>query len=218
MTKVTGVFILFLTGFLFVPKVYAQDLSKYRTVSLGTSLQQVSKLIGQLPTDANVIQQSPATIQELVWHPSEQSGAVQKVVLSFYNGTLYKITATYDSTSTEGLTSDDMVRAISTTYGVATLAVVDTSSQTSLAYSALDTIVARWEDSQHCLVLSRGSFLKAFQLVIYTKQMNDQAEASIVVAARLEKANAPQVKLARVQKAADELETARQNNIKAFRP
>jgi hypothetical protein len=165
-----------------------------------------------------VIQKSPAAIQELVWHPLGQSDPVQQVAFSFYNATLHKITATYDSSSTEGITSGDMVRATFTIYGAATLAVVDTKSQATLAYRTPDTIVARWEDTEHRLVLSRGSFFNAFELVIYSKQMNDQAEASIVEAAQAEKANAPQVELARLQKAAYDLETARQNNIKAFRP
>jgi hypothetical protein len=106
MKHVTGVLILSATMLLFVPQVHAQDLSKYRTFSLGTSLIRLSQQIDRRPADADVIQQSPATIQELQWRPSLESDSVDKVVFSFFNATLYKIVATYNTSSTEGLTSE----------------------------------------------------------------------------------------------------------------
>ena len=39
-----------------------------------------------------------------------------------------------------------------------------------------------------------------------------------VTAAKQERQDAPQMEIARVKKEADDLETARQNNLKAFRP
>lgn len=218
MRHVTSVLILSVTALLCVPYVYAQDLSKYRTFSLGTSLIQLSKQIDRRPADADVIQQSPATIQVLEWHPPLESDAVDTVVFSFYNTTLYKIVATYNTSSTEGLTSDDMVRAISTTYGVATIPAVDTRSPDTLSYRAANRPIAHWEDAQYSVTLSRGSFFTAFELVMYSKQLNDQADASVADAAKAEQADAPQKELARLKKAADDLETTRQSNIKAFRP
>jgi polyhydroxyalkanoate synthesis regulator phasin len=53
---------------------------------------------------------------------------------------------------------------------------------------------------------------------MYAKGLNNQADASITNAAKTEQADAPQKELARLQKAADDLETTRQSNIKAFRP
>ena len=66
--------------------------------------------------------------------------------------------------------------------------------------------------------LSRESFLNTFQLVVLTKQLNAQAEASVIEAAKQERADAPQNEIARGKKAADDLETERQANLKAFRP
>src|SRR5690348_3699232 len=91
-----------------VPLAYAQDLSKYRNFSLGTSLIEVSRQVNEKPADANVIHQSAALIQELTWWPlpSYQSSApvdpVQQILFSFYNGGLYKMAVTYDSSTTEG--------------------------------------------------------------------------------------------------------------------
>jgi hypothetical protein len=52
-----------------VPLIYGQDLSKFQTFSLGASRADVSKQIDRRPADANVLEQSPATMQELTWRP-----------------------------------------------------------------------------------------------------------------------------------------------------
>jgi hypothetical protein len=39
------------------------------------------------------------------------------IVLSFYDGQLFRIVVKYDGRETEGLTANDMVEAISPTYG-----------------------------------------------------------------------------------------------------
>ena len=93
----------------FRPLLSAQDLSKYRQFSLGTSLAEVSKQVSQRVDEATSIQQSPATIQEMEWWPVAlnflaKPEPVQKVVFTFYNRTLYKIVATYDNDATAGLT------------------------------------------------------------------------------------------------------------------
>jgi hypothetical protein len=205
-----------------VPLLYAQDLSKYRQFSLGASLAEVSKQIDQRAGDAAVIQQSPATIQQMEWWPVPlnvltKSEPVQKVIFSFYNGTLYKIVAAYDNDATAGLTNSDMVRAISASYGAVTTAASETSPHSDLAYGVVAG-VAQWEDAKYTVTLSRESFLNAFQLVVLAKRLNTQAEASVVEAAAQERTDAPQKAIALEQKAAADLETQRRANLKAFRP
>ena len=208
-----------------VPLAYTQDLSKYRNFSLGTSLIAISRQVSEKPADASVTHQSPALIQELTWWPlpSYQSSTpvdpVQQILFSFYNGALYKMVVTYDSSTTEGLTAEDMTRAISAKYGPATVTIVAApASLANTSYGTPQAPIAQWEDLQYSVVLSRTPFLNAFQLVISTKQLNDQAEAASAAAVKQEQQNAPEVELARVKKAADDLETARQDNLKAFRP
>ena len=106
-----------------------------------------------------------------------------------------------ECSTTEGLTAEDMTRAISNTN-----------------YSNSQGPIAQWEDLQYSVILSRTPFLNTFQLVIGTKQLNDQAEADSAAAAKQAREDAPQLEIARVKKAADDLETARQNNLKSFRP
>lgn len=205
-----------------VPLLCAQDLSKYRQFSLGASLAEVSKQIEQRTADAAVIQQTPAVIQQLEWWPVApnfltKSEPVQKVIFSFYNSTLYEIVATYDNNATAGLTNSDMVRAISASYGATTKAVSETSPHPEFAYGAVEE-VAQWEDAKYSVILSREASLDSFRLLVLAKQLNAQAEASIVEAAAQERTDAPQKAIALEKKAADDLETQRRANLKAFRP
>jgi hypothetical protein len=206
-----------------VPVAYGQDLSKYRTFSLGTSLIAISKQVNEDPAEASVIHQSPP-LRELTWWPtpSYQSSTpvdpVQQILFSFYNGALYKMVVTYDRSTTEGLTAEDMTRAISAKYGPATIPIVAApASLASTTYGVTQAPIAQWEDLQYSVILSRTSFLHSFQLVICTKQLNDQAEAAGVAAAKQEREDAPQMEIARLKKEADNLETVRQNNLKSFR-
>ena len=208
-----------------VPVVYAQDLSKYRNFSLGTSLADVSKQLKQTPADARVINQSPALIQELVWWslPSSESSAgpepVQEIRFSFYDGELFRIVATYgNNTSTQGLTAEDLVGAISAKYGIATRPVAEANPPTQFAYGTTEKTIAFWEDSRYSLTLSLSPLSGTFQLVLFSKELNGQAEVTIVAATKQQREDAPQKELARVKKEADDLETARQNNLKSFRP
>jgi hypothetical protein len=205
------------------PLIHAQDLSKYRQFSLGASLAEVSKQIEQRPDNASMIQQRPATIQQMEWWPVPlslfaKSEPVQKVTLSFYNRTLYKMEVTYDSDATAGLTAADMIGAISASYGTATKVTDDVAPHSGATYGAAEPAVAQWEDGRYSVTLSRDSFLSTFQLIVVSRQLNVQAEASVVEAAKQEREDAPQNEIARGKKAADDLETERQTNLKAFRP
>ncbi len=165
-----------------VPLLYAQDLSKYRQFSLGASLAEVSKQIDQRAGDAAVIQQSPATIQQMEWWPVAlnvltKSEPVQKVIFSFYNGTLYKIVATYDNDATAGLTDPDMVRAISASYGaVTTKAAPETSphANVSLWCCRKGRSMGRHEILRDALT---RIIFERFSTGCARKQLNTQAEA-----------------------------------------
>jgi hypothetical protein len=207
-----------------VPLAYTQDLSKYRNFSLGTSLIAISRQVNERPAEASVIHQSPALIQELTWWPmpSYQSSTpvdpVQQILFSFYNGALYKMVVTYDSSTTEGMTAEDMTRAISAKYGAATIPIVAAGSLGNTTYGVTQAPIAQWEDPQYSVILSRTPFLNAFQLVMCSKQLNDQAEAASAAATKQAREDAPQMEIARAKKEAGDLEAARQNNLKFFRP
>lgn len=206
------------------PVIFAQDLSKYRSFSLGMSLADVSKQVNETPADARIVQQGAPLIQELMWWPGQSypsptpPESVQDVLFSFYKGNLYKIAVTYESAATEGLTAEDMVRAVSAKYGAAAAPVVTIPPAASSTDNSTREAIAFWEDAQYLLTLSRSSLSDAFQLVMYSKQLNGQADAAIAEALKHEREGAPQREIARVKKQADDLETTRQANLKAFRP
>jgi hypothetical protein len=206
--------------FLASPVLRAQDLSKYRDFSLGTSLATVLRHTEQKLADVKVTRSRPALIQELTWWPANLPGtplrpdAVEQMFFSFYNGELYKISVTYDRTSTEGLTADDMVKSISAKYGPATYVALAIDSPTNEKQKP----VASWEDSQYSFNLVRSSFTGGFELVIYSKRVNAEAEHALAEAVKLEKQEAPQREAERQKKETDDLEVTRQKNQKSFRP
>jgi hypothetical protein len=207
-----------------LPLACAQDLSKYRNFSLGASLTQILKQTDQDPVDATIVQRSPAMIEQLQWWPvqsyqsSTPADPVEELLFSFYNGELYRITATYDSASTQGLTAADLVEAISAKYGMPTGPAVEASPPKVLAYRSTDETIAFWEDSQNSLILSRSPLSDNFELVMFSKRLNGQAEAAIAAASKQQREDAPQREVARAKREADDLATMRQANLKAFRP
>src|SRR3954468_4268796 len=108
----------------FTPVLRGGDLSRYRDFQLGMDLQAVEKQTEMKTPVVKMIHQRPAVIQDLEWRPRDfsrfaESDPLKDVLLSFYNGQLFRIVANYDRYRTEGMTDADMIDAISATYGVA---------------------------------------------------------------------------------------------------
>jgi hypothetical protein len=206
------------------PLLRAQDLSKYRHFTLGMSLTKVLERTEQKVADVMVVHGSPALMQELSWWPptlpgiSFQSDTVEQILFSFYNGELYKISVTYDQSSTEGLTEEDMVRSISTKYGPATYIALEIDYPKNNQYDGTQKSVASWEDAQYSFNLVRSAFSDHLGLVIYSKRLNREAELAAVEAVKLEEQEGPQREAERQRKQIDDLEVARQKNRKIFRP
>ena len=205
------------------PLLRAQDLSKYRHFSIGMNLSRVLEHTDQKMADVKVIHGRPALIQELTWWPpnlpgaSFQSDTVEQILLSFYNGELYKISVTYDRASTEGLTAEDMVKSIAAKYGPATNIMLVMDSEID-RYDVRQKPVASWEDAQYSFNLIRSTFTDRLGLTIYSKRVNAEAELAIAEAVKLEEQEGPQREAERQKKQTDDLETARQKNRKIFRP
>jgi hypothetical protein len=209
---------------LMAPMLRAQDFSKYRNFSLGTNLTAVAKQTEQRLADVKATHDGSLLFQELTWRPaysigvSSRLGSVDEVVFSFYKGELYKMVVTYEHASTEGLTSDDMVKSIAAKYGPATTVALEIDSARNEQYELRQKPVASWEDSQYSFNLVRSQFSNAFQLVIYSKRVNAEADAALAQVVKVDELEAPQRALARQKKEADEIELTRQKNQKSFRP
>lgn len=205
------------------PTLLGQDFSKYRAFSLGSSLTTVLTYTDLKVEEVKLIGSQPALIQELVWWPPNPPGTpfkpdtVEQIHFSFCNAELYKISVTYDRNSTEGLTAEDMVKSISAKYGPpATVAPTADSAMRERSDARLP--IASWGDSQYSVNLARSSFSGAFDLLIYSKRRNAEADLALAAAAKLEKQDAPQREADRQKKEIDDLELTREKNEKSFRP
>jgi hypothetical protein len=114
--------------------------------------------------DVRTIDKKPALIEALEWNPNEfstqqtLSKSLRQIRFSFYNSELYKMVVTYDYAKTDGLTTEDVIGAISAEYGKPT-----TPESSSVTVSAADTsfadtqkVLALWEDTDSSYSLFRG--------------------------------------------------------------
>lgn len=211
---------------LLAPALRAGDLSRYREFQFGMDLPTVVKLVKMNSSDVKVIHQRPGPIQELDWHPSRlpetspDPGPLQNILFSFYNNELFRMVVTYDRYKTDGMTAEDMIEAISASYGKATRPTVDIIFPS--IYHETAKIVARWEDGQYKFSLVRPSYQLSFAMVASSKRLDALAEAAIIEAIRLDKQEAPR-KEAELQSRQDEerrvqQEKARVTNKASFRP
>ena len=201
------------------------DLSKYRNFELGTDLSTVARQVGASPSQAKVIHRRPALIQELDWRPQplgppSQAEAAKEVVFSFYQGELFQIAINYDRYETEGLTPDDLVEAISATYGLAARPAAPAKAAPG-RYGDQEEVLARWQDSQHCFDLTRPSYGPRFRLIGFLKTLRALAQAAITEAKRLDQ-EAPQRDSGRIASENEgeraKLEQSRLVNKPKFRP
>jgi hypothetical protein len=209
--------------------IHAQDLSSYRAFQLGTNLPAVASQAGMKASEARVVYQRPAVIQELEWRTqslygsSTQTDPVKGIVFSFYNDELYRIVVNYDPDRTEGLTDKDLIDSISEKYGKPTTPVAKIiSSSSAQVYSSSEKVIARWEDSQCSYNLFRSSYGSVPGLLVFSKRLDALAQAGIVQAIRLNELEAPQREIDRQKKQAEEKNAAgrkaRTANVVNFRP
>src|SRR6266478_6970636 len=179
-----------------VPLLLAADLSSYRNFQLGMNLLAVEKQADIKPSEAKTVHQRPAMLQDLEWRPrrfpgpAPESDPVKDILFSFYNSQLFRMVVNYDRYKTDGLTNDDMVEAISATYGSA----AKTSGEVLFpsAYSEKVKVIARWEDGKYSFNLVRSPYQPSFALIAFSKELHILAEAAAVEATRLEVLDAPE--------------------------
>lgn len=211
--------------------LHAADFSGYRGLQFGMNLTAAAAQTGTKLTDARVVHQRPAVIQEMDWRlrplvASDTTADAVKVdpvkegLLSFYNGELFRIVVTYDRYRVEGMTAEDMIQGISATYGTPTRPTIEIPYHSN--YGEVAAVIARWEDPEYSYNLVRTGDRSSFSLVLYSKRLDALAQAAIVQAVRLETQEAPQRELDRQKKRADDenllLEKARSTNKPNFQP
>ena len=133
----------------------------------------------------------------------------------------FRSSSTMTATQTEGLTADDLVEAISATYGIAAKPTAPAKA-TQGRYGDEEEVLAQWQDSQYRFDLIRSSYGPSFRLVGVLKRLEAPAQAAIREAKRLDDQEAPQRDAARraseEEAARAKLEKARLVNKPKFRP
>ncbi len=209
-----------------VPLLLAADLSNYRNSQLGMNLLAVEKQADIKPSEAKTVHQRPAMLQDLEWRPrrfpgpAPESDPVKDILFSFYNSQLFRMVVNYDRYRTDGLTPEDMIEAISATYGEAARPAGEILFPS--AYSENVKVIACWEDARYSFNLVRSPYQPGFALIAFSKELDTLAQAAVLEATRLEALDAPQreVELQRKQGEVSRVqqEKARLVNKPGFRP
>jgi hypothetical protein len=211
----------------FSPLGMAQDLSKYRDFQFGMNLDSVVKQIQMKSRDARTRHDRPALIQTLEWNQvgysesAPKNASVRSIRFDFYNGELSKMVVTYNPVETNGLTVEDIIAAISTTYGPPTTP-GDSVSVSDFSYEDQEKVLARWDNEEYSYNLYRSSYGSTFGLVAFSKMLDVMSRNASREADRLDKLEAPAKELAQQKKrdedARVEQDAARSINKPKFRP
>lgn len=157
------------------PLLCRADLSTYRGFQFGTGLDAAAKHSGMDISEVKTVQQHPALIEELAWHPerfsssSQDTDPVQQVLFSFYNGELFRMVVDYDTEKTSGLTSEDIIEAISTKHGAPTRPGVTLILPAEFSEDTVQ-VVARWENTDNLFSLLQLPSGSTFRLVLISSE------------------------------------------------
>lgn len=206
----------------------AEDLAKYRVFALESSLASVMAASGARASDVRTLHDRPARIQELEWRAPYASRAetgvdpVRAMTFSFYNDSLYLVIVNYDRDRTEGLTNQDIIESISTTYGAPVLATARTRGTPPAEAAADSVVLAQWETADSRLTLVRGSYMPDYQLILISKSLSALARTAVRESVKLDAIEAPSRAAEQRKKEAGDaavaLHKARVANKAAFRP
>jgi hypothetical protein len=212
----------------FSPLGMAQDLSKYRDFQFGMTLDTVAKQVQMKPADARTRHARPALIQTLEWNQvgysdsAAKNASVRGIRFDFYNGELSRMVVTYNPVETNGLTAEDIIDAISATYGPATTPGDSVSVSDSTTYEDQEKVLARWENEHYSYNLYRSSYGSTFGLVAFSKMLDVMAHNASREADRLDKLEAPAKELEQQKKREEDTraaqEAARSLNKPKFHP
>ena len=227
MTAVRVLAIVSLGVVLSAPPVVGQSLFRYRGYALESSLASIVKTSGAREADLQTLHARPSRIQELEWRApyvaagSAPADPVRSVLFSFYENQLYRMVVTYDRDRTEGLTDGDVLDSLSAAYGALPMQARD-GDRTPVDLPTNTTVVARWDDGNSVLTLTRGGYSREFKLVLISKRLSALASSATREAIRLDAKEAPQRELDRQTKTLSDArltqEKARVVNKAAFKP
>lgn len=209
-----------------------QNLSHYRDFELGSDVSSVSSLAGVASSEVKTIHQRPALLQDFEWRLSPwvsgstevSTDPVEQILFSFYDDQLFRVMVEYAQARTEGMVGQDMIDAVSETYGTPR----PRTSRAGLAGSSRveaesGSPLARWGDGKRTIVLYQtSSYRSAYRLIVTNVRLDDLARKAESQSLRLDDQEAPAREIARQKKERDDQRAAaakaRVANKGAFRP
>lgn len=205
----------------------AAELTRYREFELGTSLAAVTAVTLTAERDLKTLHSRPALLQEVVWQPRYTTGApvadrssIDRMVFSFVDNQLFKMTVAYERGRTTGLTNADMIAALTELYGAP--ASPSVSSRGAADASDAAAVIAEWRQGDVQMALQRTRYNESFSLVITSLSLNAIADKAQATALVMDAREAPARDAALAKKRADELrqaeEQTRTTNKKVFHP
>jgi hypothetical protein len=208
-----------------------QGQAQYRNFELRSDLDSVSSLAGIASSEAKMIHQRPAMLQDLEWRPARwlvastlaSTDPVEQIVFSFHDDQLFRVVVDYARDRTEGMTDADMIEAISAAYGTPVKRLPGAVRVASRVEAESGSPVARWGGADHAVVLYRtSSYREGFRLIVTEPALDALAQKATAKAMQLDDQEAPRRELDRQKKARDDgraaAEKARSANKGVFRP
>ena len=214
-----------LGGFVGGPPATAQDASRYRGYVLESSLDSVLEDSGVRAKDVQTVHERPAQIHTLEWSApflasdgEELGDPVHDITFAFYNRALYQIMVSYARDRTDALTGNDIIEALTVTYGSPVVTSAISRPPTMLRDSV---VLAQWENDSSSVTLLRA-YSSEFKLILLSKALSACACDAIREATRLDAIEAPRRQLEQRKKEVIDASVAREKtrtiNKAAFRP
>ncbi len=209
--------------------ITGQEPVRYRDFLMGSSLASVVKITGASLSAAKVVHSRPAVMQDLEWRPRYYSGGaapltdpVDVMLFKFYDDQLFTVVADYDRRRTEGMSPEDMIAAISATYGPISQVQSRHLGTPTVQYGFPDTPLAVWGTADYSVTLLRVAYPQSYRLVVAHTRLENLARTATAIAVRLNTDEAPQREIARQKKEADASaaaqEKAKTENKAQFKP
>lgn len=205
----------------------APGYGSYRMLNLGDSVAAVVGRLEARPADVVVVQERPSLIETLTWRrPLYVSGVtvapdpLESLVLTFHQGRLVHIEASYQVAAVEGLTDDDLTSALTGVYGAALLAA--TPWPVPATAIAPDRTIGVWGDEDVLVTLRRERARERPILTIASANADAARRAARIEGVALAAGEAPGKALALGAAQALESERravrVRRENQAAFKP
>ena len=128
-------------------------------------------------------------MQELEWRPRYYSGGVAPLtdpvdvmLFKFYDDQLFMVVADYDRRRTEGMSAEDMIAAISETYGPVSQVPSRRLGTPTVQYGFPDTPLAVWGTTEYSVTLLRVAYPASFRLVVAHTRLENLARTATAAA------------------------------------